>query len=277
QLSLEIAVIIVIVAAIAEYIDSTLGMGYGTILTPILILLGFEPFEIIPSILLSELITGFTAGFTHHYIGNVDFRPKTMNLKKIFFALKEYGIFESFNKGIPFHLKIVILVVFCSIFGTLSAVFLAINLSDFYLKLCIGILITAIGLLILSTLQKDFKFSWKKITLLGLIASFNKGISGGGFGPVVTVGQLLSGIRTRSAVAITSLAEGLVCLVGVSTYLLASNSVNWKLAPYLIMGGLLTVPLSAVTVRRIKTIKLRISIGIITFLLGVLSILKIIL
>ena len=274
QLALGLGITIVILAFLAEYMDSTLGMGYGTTLTPVLLIMGFEPLEIIPSVLLSELITGVLAGFTHHSVGNVDFRPKTMNVRKIFNALKEYGIFESFKRGIPLHLKVVILIASCSIVGTLAAVFLVLNLPRFYLKMYIGILILTIGIVILVTMNKNFKFSWKKITLLGLIASFNKGMSGGGYGPVVTGGQLIAGLNGKNAVGITSLAEGLVCVVGVITYLIADSSVNWHLAPYLVIGGIFSVPLSAFTVRKLNTDTLKIFIGIITICLGLFTLAK---
>ena len=138
----------------------------------------------------------------------------------------------------------------------------------------IGILILTIGIVILLTMNKNFKFSWKKITLLGLIASFNKGMSGGGYGPVVTGGQLIAGLNGRNAVGITSLAEGLVCLVGVITYLIADSSVNWHLAPYLVIGGIFSVPLSAFTVRKLNTDTLKIFIGIITICLGLFTLAK---
>ena len=90
QLSLSLGIVIIIIAFLAEYMDSTLGMGYGTTLTPVLIIMGYQPMEIVPAILLSELITGLLAGFTHHMVGNVDFRPKTMNIKKIIYAIFLY-------------------------------------------------------------------------------------------------------------------------------------------------------------------------------------------
>ena len=48
-----------------ELIDSGLGMGYGTILTPSLLLLGFSPHDIVPTVLFSELLSGFSAAFFH--------------------------------------------------------------------------------------------------------------------------------------------------------------------------------------------------------------------
>jgi len=270
-LAFGIGITIGIIAFFAEYIDSTLGMGYGTTLTPLLILFGFEPLQVIPAVLLSELVTGLLAGFTHHSFGNVDFRPKTMNLKRIYSALKKLGLFESFKKGISLHLKVALLIASCSIIGTLIAVFVAINLPEFYLKLYIGLLVLTIGIVILVTINKSYRFSWKKITGLGLIASFNKGMSGGGYGPVVTGGQLLTGIDGKNAIGITSLAEGLTCVVGVTAYIIVKDMIDWTLAPYLIIGAICSVPLSALTVRNIKTKKLRVIIGIVTLVLGVLT------
>ncbi len=277
ELGIAFSLGIIIIAFFAEYIDSTLGMGYGTTLTPLLLILGFAPLQIVPAILLSEFVTGLLAGFTHHSLGNVDFRPKTTKTKIIRKKLAELGYVESFKRGIPKHLKITMLIASCSIIGTIAAVLLAINLPDFYLKLYIGTLILAIGIFMLLTHNRNFGFSWKKITFLGLIASFNKGISGGGYGPVVTGGQILSGMNAKNAIGITSLAEGLTCIVGVSIYLILPVSIDWMLAPYLMVGALLSVPLSAYTVKKMKTDKLKIIICIITIILGTLTLAKLLL
>ena len=42
---------IVPLAFVCEFIDSTLGMGYGTSLTPILLLMGLEPLQVVPAVL----------------------------------------------------------------------------------------------------------------------------------------------------------------------------------------------------------------------------------
>ena len=225
-------------------------MGYGTTLTPILLLFGFEPLQVVPAVLLSELITGLLAAFTHHSMGNVNFKPKTMNLKRIYLAIKNLGLFESFDKGIPQNLKVVLLISSCSIVGTVLAVLIAINIPVFFLKLYIGLLVLVIGLIILFTLNKNYHFSWKRIIGLSLIASFNKGMTGGGYGPVVTGGQLLSGVDGKNAIGITSLAEGLTCFVGVIIYLLTQSIIDWCLAPYLIIGAVVSVPASAITIKK---------------------------
>jgi len=274
ELALGIGITIVIVAFLAEYVDSTLGMGYGTILTPLLLIFGFNPLQVVPAVLLSELITGLLAGFTHHKAGNVNFKPKSTNIKYIIKRLKELGYAETFRRGVPIHLKIALVLAACSIIGTIAAVFIAVSIPKFWLKLYIGVLVTVIGVVILFTLNKNYKFSWKKILGLGFIASFNKGMSGGGYGPVVTGGQLLSGVKGRNAVGITSLAEGLTCAVGVVAYLLTKSIIDWRLAPYLIIGAVISVPFSALTVKKIKTRTLAIIIGITTLILGAFTIIQ---
>lgn len=268
---------IAIMAFFAEYIDATLGMGYGTTLTPLLMLLfGFSPLQIVPAILLSELVTGLLAGFTHHSVGNVNLMPKTIRISRIIRSFRENGVAKSINRGLPLHLRVTMVIALCSIIGTVASVFIAVKLPKFYLSLYIGLLVLVIGIVILVTIHRNFGFSWKKIIGLGLIASFNKGMSGGGYGPVVTGGQLIAGVEGKSAVGITSLAEGLTCIVGVCAYLFIKGNIDWKLAPYLVIGAVLSVPLSAFSVKLIKTNQLKVLIGILTIILGLFTLGKLI-
>ena len=155
---------VVVLAFVCESIDSTLGMGYGTTLTPILLALGYEPLEIVPAVLLSESITGVMAGIFHHEFGNVDLRPSSQDF------------------------KIAMVLIGLSLFGVLAAVIIAVNLPSWILKLYIGMLVLVMGLVILKNRKRKLPFSWYRVGGLGLLAAFNKGISGGGYGPVVTGG-----------------------------------------------------------------------------------------
>ena len=250
-LGVEIFLGLVIFAFFCELIDSSLGMGYGTTLTPVLMIIGFGPLAIIPCVLLSELITGITAGLAHHKVGNVNFKKESV------------------------HLKIALILASCSIIGATIAVFLAINIPTIFLKTYIGLIVLGMGVLILLTLNKDYIFSWKKITGIGLIAAFNKGMSGGGYGPVVTGGQILSGVKGNNAVGITSLAEGLTCVVGVIVFIVSPEIVNWGLAPSLVIGAVLSVPFSAFIVKKLPTKALKISIGVLTLVLGLVTLIKV--
>lgn len=245
---LEFSALIIILAFLCEYVDSSLGMGYGTTLTPLLLIMGYKPLQVVPAILLSELFSGFSAAFFHHKFKNTNFKIG----------------------GTDF--KIAIVMAGCSILGVIAAVFIALKLSMFFIKLYIGLLVLSMGVLILATLNRKFKFSWRKITSLGLLAAFNKGISGGGYGPIVTSGQILSGVKSKNAIGITSLAEGVTCFAGVGTYLIYTNhTIEWSLAPSLVLGAFLSVPVAAYTVKRFKAERLRVVVGVATLILGLVT------
>ena len=268
-------VVIVILTFLCEYMDSTLGMGYGTTFTPLLLLLKFKPMQIVPAVLLSQLFCGLLGGFFHHREGNVNLKPTTADIFKITNMLRPLGYIENFKKTVPLHLKVALLLAVCSIVGTIAAVFVAVNIPQLWLKLYIGFLVLSMGIVMLICFNKEFKFSWKRITFLGVIASFNKGMSGGGYGPVVTGGQILSGVEGKSAVGITSLAEGLTCLVGVIAYILVSKAaIDWRLAPWIVAGAAFSVPLSAKTVKLVSTRKLKSAIAVLTIILGIVTITK---
>ena len=109
-LGFQIFLLLILLAFFCELIDSSLGMGYGTTLTPVLLIMGFGPLAIVPSILLSELITGITAGLAHHRVGNVCFKRGSI------------------------HLNICIVLALCSIIGASVAVFVAINIPVLWIK-----------------------------------------------------------------------------------------------------------------------------------------------
>lgn len=233
-------------AFLCEYADSTLGMGYGTTLTPILLLMGAEPLQVVPIILLSELFTGAFAGFAHQYEGNIDFR-------------------EDLNWKLATMFSV------CGVLGAAASSLLAVQVPMYWVKLYIGILVTGLGFFMLVTRNRVFGFSWKGILLVGFFASINKGLSGGGYGPLVCGGQILSGVSTKSAVAITSVTESFVCLVGFLIYLLtARSSIAWDLSPFVILGALLSVPFAAKSVRVMGDGNFRMIVAWVTLILGLL-------
>ena len=252
-MNFELILPLVILAFVCELVDSSLGMGYGTTLTPLLLLMGYEPKEIVPAVLLSEFVTGFLAGVFHHELGNVDLRPGTRDF------------------------KVTAVLTGLSVAGVLLAVGVAVSVPSWVVKLYIGVLVLGIGLAILKYRTGEMAFSWRRIAGLGFMAAFNKGISGGGYGPVVTGGQVLAGVRGRSAVGIASLAEGVTSAVGVLAYLASDMSIPWHLAPSLLLGATLSVPLAAYVVSRVPAKRLTLAIGSLSTMLGGYTLLRVLL
>jgi len=232
------------------YVDASLGMGYGLTLTPILLILGYPPLDVVPAILVAQFFNNVIAAIAHHTIGNVDLRPG----------------------GRAFWITVAVAI--SSTIGTVAAASLALRLSEEVLEAWIGIVVLIIGIATLASFGKHLKFSWPKIFSFGLFAGINKGITGGGYGPIVTGGQLLCGVTAGNAVAITQLAETFACVAGAVTFFVGGDSFSWRLAPFMAVGAVAAVPFSALTVRVLKPIQLKISVGLVTSTLGVLLLLR---
>ena len=243
---------IFLAALLCEYMDSSLGMGYGTTLTPLLILFGYEPLQIVPAVLLSELLTGLAAGVMHQHDGNVDF-------------LRDAAARRT-----------TLLLTSLSAAGALAAVALAVQISKFWLGLIITGIVMSMGVVILATRHRQLHYRAGGIVAVGAVAAFNKGLSGGGYGPLVTAGQVVSGLPAKRAVAVTSVAESVTCLVGVLAYLAVGKTLAWNLAVPLTMGALLSVPMATVTVRHLPERAVRGVVGTFTLILGAVALLRLV-
>jgi len=239
-----------LVALFCEYIDSSLGMGYGTTLTPLLLIAGFSPLEIVPCILLSELLAGALAGVMHHRDGNVNF------------------IHEKRARHTALGLSAL------SVIGALVAVTVALTVPEVWLTAIITVIILSVGITLLVQSGKTLPFKKNRLVFFGTLAAFNKGISGGGYGPLVTSGQVMSGMPPKNAVAITSVAEAVTCFVGLSAYLIAGNQLALYIAVPMVLGAVCAVPMASLTVCKVPEGFMRASVGIGTTCIALLSLAK---
>ena len=84
EISLAIFIGVAILSLLCEYMDASIGMGYGTTLTPILLIFGFSPLQVVPAVLLGQLVGGAVGGLAHHRLGNIklDFRRDETIIKR---------------------------------------------------------------------------------------------------------------------------------------------------------------------------------------------------
>jgi uncharacterized membrane protein YfcA len=68
--------IIIAISLIFELLDASIGIGFGTAVTPILLIIGFDVSVVVPSILLSELAAGAVAMTFHALLRNVKLGQK---------------------------------------------------------------------------------------------------------------------------------------------------------------------------------------------------------
>jgi len=249
--TIELLAVFFILAFICEFIDSSIGGGYGTILTPVALSLGINPLVIIPAILFSEIFTGFLGGFSHHYFKNVDF--KIVGVDALFGFV-----------GISI--------------GVLSGI----ALPPIILKAWIGTLVLVCGIVLLLNLKGHYlikgSFKLRNDIPLTLICSFNKGMSGGGYGPLSTTGLMVVRANPKKAVGSTILSEGVVCLMGFIMYMMLGKA-SLQLNPLTIcitIAACLAVFPAAYVTHKLNSKLLKAIVGVFVTVLGVWTLLKII-
>lgn len=259
-ISLEI--FLILIAFLCEYVDSALGGGYGTILVPLLLIFGFENKIIVPAVLFTEIWTGFSSAFLHHLAGNATFEAK------VDFKKNGAKIFK-FSPDTQTSL----ILAGCGVIGGSVAALIAINISNVIIKTYIGILVIIIGIFVI--LKFRWKFTWRRIWGIGLLAAFNKGLSGGGYGPLVSSGQIIVNRNPKEAVASTSFSEAIVCISALVIYFLVGGSfMDVTLTFYLLIGAMASVPFSVLTVKNLPIEKLSAFMGFTTIGLGFLTLIK---
>jgi len=189
---------LIILSMVMEFIDSALGMMYGTVLSPLLILIGYDAKSVVPSILLSQSIGGFIASWRHQRLNNANFKAGTTD----------------------YHVTTIL--IWFGVFACVIGVFLSVSISPRILNTYIGLLVITIAFLILS--GKALIMTSNKIYVLAFISAFNKSLSGGGFGPLVAGGQLTFKDRSeKGAIGSTDFAEAPICLLSFLLWLLING------------------------------------------------------
>ncbi|MFA5393860.1 MAG: sulfite exporter TauE/SafE family protein [Candidatus Ratteibacteria bacterium] len=240
---------IIFLSFIMESIDSGIGMMYGTLLSPLLIIIGFNPLVVVPSILLSQAIGGFAATFHHHKFKNASFGRGTADI------------------------KITALVIGVGVCALLLGVYAGGYIPTFWLKFYIGLLCIVMGTIIM--IKRTFKFSWLKIAGLGIISSFNKSFTGGGFGPIMASGQIASGVEEKRAIGITDFAEAPICIISFAAWILINGFNDYTLMVPMCGGaflGGLTGPYLLSKVKNKKVIKT--AVGTLAIVSGIIVMLK---
>jgi len=228
----------------SQYVDATLGMGYGTTLTALLVLLGFSVRQVVLAVLLQQLAAGGIASVFHHAFGNADLRPG------------------------HFHFRLALLLGGVAIVGSFISAMVAASMAEASVDTALAGVILAMGVIIFAARHVHLRFSWWRAGVLGLIAGANKGFMGGGYGPLIVAGQTISGDTMRHAVAVTTLSEALSCIGGVAGYILMGVPMPWALTAALLVGGVVSSLFAAATIRSLPDGALKSVVGAMYLILG---------
>jgi uncharacterized membrane protein YfcA len=261
---MKLFLIIILLAFLFESMDSMAGMGFGTALSPLLFLMGYTPLQIVPTILIAEAITGAIDTIFDHEFKNVRYSFHPLNdATKMALIMALFGCL--------------------AILASILLGYFAIKFPDVIIKTYVSILILFMGIsgFIKIKLSK-IKFSKMRPKMLigfSALAGFNKGIGGGGYGPVITMGQIFSGVYEKSATAIVSFAESIVSIAGIITFFLisfAGVAVDLVLLPSLFTGGFFAAILAPYLVRVLPNKIWKYFIPTYAFGIGIISLIQII-
>lgn len=218
-----------LVGLLAQLVDGSLGMAYGVTSSTLLLTAGIAPAAASAAVHFSEIGTSLVSGFSHHKLGNVDWRTVSI--------LAVPGFIGAF----------------------VGATFL-VSLDGDSAKPWIAGILLALGsyviwrFLVLGGRRPTFKTrpSATMLIPMGLAGGTLDAVGGGGWGPVGTTTLLSSGrLEPRKVVGSIDTSEFVVAVGGSLGFLLAlgSQGIDWSIAGALLVGGVIAAPFAAWLVR----------------------------
>ncbi|MFC5730130.1 MULTISPECIES: sulfite exporter TauE/SafE family protein [Nocardioides] len=234
-------VILGFVGLVAQLVDGSLGMGFGVTSSTLLIAAGIAPAMASASIHFAEVGTTLISGFSHHKLGNVDWRT--------------VGIL-----AVPGGIG--------AFFGAHFLVSLPADVAKPWvggLLFCLGVYVIW-RFLVLGGRRPEFKgrLSARFLVPVGLVGGTLDAIGGGGWGPVGTTSLLSSGrLSPRMVVGSVSASEFVVAAGGSLGFLMALGSagINIGFVAALLAGGIIAAPLAAWLVKHLPARVLGVAAG----------------
>jgi uncharacterized membrane protein YfcA len=232
----------------AQFIDGTLGMGYGVSSTSLLVAIGLAPAIASASVHTAEIVTTLISGIAHHQLGNVK--------RELVLPLVLPGV----------------------IGGVLGAYFLA-SVPGQTIKPWIAGLLLAMGCLIVYRFltRKEWgvvskRMSRPRMTTMGLVAGFLDAVGGGGWGPVATPSLILSeNGQPHEVVGSVNLVEFFVTVAETITFALTIGleAFRWDIVAALLIGGVIAAPVAAWVCKKLPHRVMGVLIGVLLILLNV--------
>lgn len=217
------------VGLLAQLVDGSLGMAYGVTSSTMLLAAGVAPAAASAAVHFSEIGTSLASGFSHHKLGNVDWRTVAI--------LAGPGFVGAFAGA----------TLLASLDGAAAKPWVA------GLLLLLGVYVLW-RFLILGGRRPTFKSrpSARMLVPMGLAGGTLDAVGGGGWGPVGTTTLLSSGrLAPRKVVGSIDTSEFLVAVGGSLGFLyaLGSQGIEWAIAGALLAGGVIAAPIAAWLVR----------------------------
>ncbi len=234
---------------VAQMVDGSLGMGYGTISTTFLLANGVSPAIVSSRVHSARVFSSGVSGYSHHRFGNIN--------KKLFRSLVIPGIIGA-------------------VIGA-SFAFFAQKYSS-YIRIPLSVYTLYLGFFILRKAykKKQAQGKIKHAGWLATIGGFMDSFAGGGWGTLVTSTLISKRKSPRYVIGSVCLAEFFVVLCSSITFFILLKSLPLLDIAGLIFGGLLAAPIAARFVGKVPVKKMYIAIGILVILTSCMTLWKVI-
>ena len=232
-------VLLAIVGLCAQLVDGSLGMGYGVTSATLLVAAGIAPVAASAAIHFSELGTTLVSGFSHHKLGNTDWRT--------------VGVL-----AVP------------GFVGAFAGATLLVNLDTDVAVPVVAVVLIALGTFVTLRFMtpRQLRFGPRPgarfLAPLGLFGGALDAVGGGGWGPVGTSSLLASGrLEPRKVVGSVDTAEFVVAVGGSLGFLvgLGAHGIEWTYVLALMVGGVVAAPIAALLVRYLPARVLGVAAG----------------
>jgi uncharacterized membrane protein YfcA len=185
-----------------------------------LLVVGFDPKQIVPAVMIQQGVAGLVGAFLHREFENVEWKLKPMS--------------ETIK------LWLIIAIVGCvAVAFSITTIYAYVKVAKVWIKLYVAVLLLMMGVVSLYQGMKERPYKPNRMFLFAALAGFNKGVGGGGYGPVVTVGGLIAGVPVKSMLAVTAISEGTVSTFAIIVWvaLLTSGiTIDYILLPSLMIA-----------------------------------------
>jgi len=229
---------------IAQMVDGSLGMGYGTISTTFLLATGVAPAIVSSRVHSARVFSSGVSGYSHHRFGNIN--------KKLFMALVIPGIVGAIiGAGLASLVSM-------GYFGSKLSTYVRVPLSIYTIYLGYYIMRKAFSKK--TTIDKVKGAGW-----LATVGGFMDAFAGGGWGTLVTSTLMAKRKSPRYVIGSVCLAEFFVVLCSSITFFILVKISLWDVAG-LIVGGLIAAPIAARLVGKLPLKTMFILVGLLVIL-----------
>jgi hypothetical protein len=232
---------------LAQMVDGSMGMGYGTISTTFLLANGVNPAIVSSRVHSARVFSSGVSGYSHHRFGNIN--------KKLFRTLVIPGVIGA------------VLGATLAFYGQKFSVYVRIPLSLYTLYLGYFIVKKAFR-------KKNKQYRIKGAGWLASVGGFMDAFAGGGWGSLVT-GTLISKRRNpRYVIGSVCLAEFFVVFASSIAFFIYLKTFFLFDVAGLIIGGLIAAPIAARLVGKIPMRTMYIAVGSLVVITSVLTLIK---